>query len=493
MRQRRWLELLSDYDCDIRYHPGKANVVADALSHKEQIEPLRVRALVMTIGLDLPKRILEAQIEALKPENLGNEDVGGMIRKDISMEKLEPQNLLRDSEWPGRVVHCITGSMMSIFNVSNHLSDSRQLIELLEGYVFVDIDFLHPKPQLVFLQNFKRVAYAFAQLCSGSGKSFGGMVHSGSGVAVSSISESFPSSCFEMSSEDCSECSDSGSDLCIEEVNTTLLDYVSELYYYLRHLLLQSYILTEGDDWSDFSEICGEQSRGGVEVTMLMTLNQSGLRHGLQGLVQQSLMCFLRVDAGMLTLMLHVDEDSWLTFSDVYPFGLRRGSLLLNSVADLVAECRFKLSLWTRFQDLHLLLLAWKVSLSEEGVGLFVGLAWLLYFIWVLHAVLQVARLHFLEGGKMLDPLSKLFPYQLCMINISLSDDSPQHLQNWVSGFVTARSLSCQDSSSLTNSITVSPAKIARNISVAVNGLEEVVITQRCPPDIEKMGYFESL
>nr|GEW40940.1 putative reverse transcriptase domain-containing protein [Tanacetum cinerariifolium] len=56
MRQRRWLELLSDYDYDIRYHPRKANVVADALSHKERIEPLRVRALVMTIGLDLPKK-----------------------------------------------------------------------------------------------------------------------------------------------------------------------------------------------------------------------------------------------------------------------------------------------------------------------------------------------------------------------------------------------------------------------------------------------------
>ncbi|GJX50821.1 putative reverse transcriptase domain-containing protein [Tanacetum coccineum] len=65
MRQRRWLELLSDYDCDIRYHPGKANVVADALS--------------------------QAQIEALKPENLENEDVGGMIRKDIPKEKLEPR------------------------------------------------------------------------------------------------------------------------------------------------------------------------------------------------------------------------------------------------------------------------------------------------------------------------------------------------------------------------------------------------------------------
>nr|GEX42646.1 putative reverse transcriptase domain-containing protein [Tanacetum cinerariifolium] len=49
MRQCRWLKLLSDYDCEIRYHPGKANVVASALSRKERIKLLRVRALVMTI------------------------------------------------------------------------------------------------------------------------------------------------------------------------------------------------------------------------------------------------------------------------------------------------------------------------------------------------------------------------------------------------------------------------------------------------------------
>nr|GEV53290.1 hypothetical protein [Tanacetum cinerariifolium] len=91
MRQRRWLKLLSDYDCDIRYHPRKANVVADALSRKEQDKLLRVRALVMTISLNLPKQILEAQIEALKPKNLKKEDVGGMIKMDIPKERLEPR------------------------------------------------------------------------------------------------------------------------------------------------------------------------------------------------------------------------------------------------------------------------------------------------------------------------------------------------------------------------------------------------------------------
>ncbi|GJW17869.1 putative reverse transcriptase domain-containing protein [Tanacetum coccineum] len=54
MRQRHWLELLADYDCEICYHPGKVNVIADALSWKERIKPLQFRSLVMTIHPNLP-------------------------------------------------------------------------------------------------------------------------------------------------------------------------------------------------------------------------------------------------------------------------------------------------------------------------------------------------------------------------------------------------------------------------------------------------------
>nr|GEU83490.1 reverse transcriptase domain-containing protein [Tanacetum cinerariifolium] len=80
LRQRRWIELLSDYDCEIRYLPGKANVVADALSQKERIRPLRVRALMMTIHNDLPKRIHEAQKGALKKKYARKENLGRLIK-----------------------------------------------------------------------------------------------------------------------------------------------------------------------------------------------------------------------------------------------------------------------------------------------------------------------------------------------------------------------------------------------------------------------------
>ncbi|GKA30546.1 putative reverse transcriptase domain-containing protein [Tanacetum coccineum] len=81
LRQRRWIKMLSDYDYEIRYHPGKANVVADALSQKERNRPLRVRALMMTVQNDLPKQILEAQKEAMKRKNVKAENLGRLIKQ----------------------------------------------------------------------------------------------------------------------------------------------------------------------------------------------------------------------------------------------------------------------------------------------------------------------------------------------------------------------------------------------------------------------------
>ncbi|GKE40052.1 putative reverse transcriptase domain-containing protein [Tanacetum coccineum] len=84
MRQRRWIELFSDYECEIRYHPGKANVVADALSRKERVKPKRVRAMAMTIQSGVKGMILAAQGEAFNQENVLAERLHGL---DQQMER----------------------------------------------------------------------------------------------------------------------------------------------------------------------------------------------------------------------------------------------------------------------------------------------------------------------------------------------------------------------------------------------------------------------
>nr|GEU95716.1 hypothetical protein [Tanacetum cinerariifolium] len=104
MRQRRLLELLRDYDCEIRYHPGKANVVEDALCRKEQNKPLRVRALVMTTGLNLPMQILNAQDKAREKENFGTECADGTLclnkRSCIPCRDKMYQDLKKLYWWP---------------------------------------------------------------------------------------------------------------------------------------------------------------------------------------------------------------------------------------------------------------------------------------------------------------------------------------------------------------------------------------------------------
>ncbi|KAD3337056.1 hypothetical protein E3N88_32576 [Mikania micrantha] len=68
MRQRRWVELLNDYDCEIRYNPGKVNVVADALSRKSQVQIHSVR-----VHTNLRNDVLTAQHHLLAQDNLKNE------------------------------------------------------------------------------------------------------------------------------------------------------------------------------------------------------------------------------------------------------------------------------------------------------------------------------------------------------------------------------------------------------------------------------------
>ncbi|GJV51763.1 putative nucleotidyltransferase, ribonuclease H [Tanacetum coccineum] len=79
LRQRRWLDLFKDYNCEIRYHPGKANVVADALSKKERDKIRRIHSLRMIVTSNLFDRIKAAQMEALKEENSRRERIKSYI------------------------------------------------------------------------------------------------------------------------------------------------------------------------------------------------------------------------------------------------------------------------------------------------------------------------------------------------------------------------------------------------------------------------------
>ncbi|GJT67188.1 putative reverse transcriptase domain-containing protein [Tanacetum coccineum] len=99
---------LADYDCEIRYHPGKVNVVANALSRKERIKPLRVRALVMTLHPKLPSQILEAQTKAIKEENIKAENLRGMDKAFEDLNKLYwwPNMKAIIAEYVGKCLTC---------------------------------------------------------------------------------------------------------------------------------------------------------------------------------------------------------------------------------------------------------------------------------------------------------------------------------------------------------------------------------------------------
>ncbi|KAJ9539506.1 LOW QUALITY PROTEIN: hypothetical protein OSB04_032239 [Centaurea solstitialis] len=79
MRQRRWLDVVKDYDCEILYHPGKANVVADALSRKAHGDVLRVPLMGLTVTTSLIELIKSSQFEAVKEENQRKERIKGQL------------------------------------------------------------------------------------------------------------------------------------------------------------------------------------------------------------------------------------------------------------------------------------------------------------------------------------------------------------------------------------------------------------------------------
>ncbi|GJV57356.1 putative reverse transcriptase domain-containing protein [Tanacetum coccineum] len=87
-------KLFSDYDCEIRYHPRKANVVADALSRKERVNPKRVRAMNMTLQSSIKDRILAAQKEA-------SDESAGLQKGDVRTLIMDEAHKSKYSVHPG--------------------------------------------------------------------------------------------------------------------------------------------------------------------------------------------------------------------------------------------------------------------------------------------------------------------------------------------------------------------------------------------------------
>nr|GEW52999.1 putative reverse transcriptase domain-containing protein [Tanacetum cinerariifolium] len=130
MRQRRWIELFNDYECEIRYHPGKANMVADALSKKEQVKPKRVWAMAMTIQSGVKGMILVAQGEAFNQENVLAERLHGL---DQQMERKGDRSLY----FMDRIWVPLVGGVRKVIMDETHksrLTKSTHFLAIREDY-----------------------------------------------------------------------------------------------------------------------------------------------------------------------------------------------------------------------------------------------------------------------------------------------------------------------------------------------------------------------
>ena len=107
--------MVKDYDCEILYHPGKANVVADALSRKAVSSPIKDIFLRMVVTSPLLDLIKEAQVKGLKKENWKTE----RIRGHIPLFVRDSQGLLTRC---GRVWVSITGGVRQTILEEAHKS-----------------------------------------------------------------------------------------------------------------------------------------------------------------------------------------------------------------------------------------------------------------------------------------------------------------------------------------------------------------------------------
>nr|GEU98712.1 retrotransposon protein, putative, Ty3-gypsy subclass [Tanacetum cinerariifolium] len=134
MRQRRWIELFNDYDCKIRYHPGKVNVVADALSRKERIKPKRIKAMNMTLQLSIKDKILAAQKKA------SNEYVGlqkgldELIKYSVQSGADKMYYDIRDMYWWPGMKQDIAVVHDTIWVIVERLTKSAHFLPMREDY-----------------------------------------------------------------------------------------------------------------------------------------------------------------------------------------------------------------------------------------------------------------------------------------------------------------------------------------------------------------------
>ncbi|GJW71419.1 putative reverse transcriptase domain-containing protein [Tanacetum coccineum] len=99
-KEKLGVEFLIDYDCEIRYHPGKANIVVRALSRKERGKPRCLRAMAMIIQFRVKRMILAAQSEAFKEENKPTERLHGLDKQMESMEDGGCSKVKDEHQWP---------------------------------------------------------------------------------------------------------------------------------------------------------------------------------------------------------------------------------------------------------------------------------------------------------------------------------------------------------------------------------------------------------